>query len=40
MDGRCRGVVVVVGWIEGYVGGTVVGEGFVEHLLGLGLRVA
>lgn len=40
MDGWGCGVVVVMGRIEGNVGGTVVGEGFVVHLLGLGLVVA
>lgn len=40
MDGWGCGVVVVMGRIEGYVGGAVVGEGLVVHLLGLGLVVA
>lgn len=40
MDGWSCGVVVVMGRIKGNVGGTVVGEGLVEHLLGLGLGVA
>lgn len=40
MDGRCCRVVVVMGRIEGYVRGAIVGEGLVVHLLGLGLGVA
>lgn len=40
MDSWSGGVVIVMGWIEGYVGGAVVCEGLVEHLLGLGLLVA
>lgn len=40
MDSWSGGVVIVMGRIEGYVGGAVVGEGLVEHLLGLGLLVA
>lgn len=40
MDGWGCGVVVVMGRIEGYIRGTVVGEGLVVHLLGLGLGIA
>lgn len=40
MDGWSCGVTVVMGWIKGDVGCSVVGECFVEHLLGLSLGIA